>query len=96
MAASTAPAEDVGAARAVLRELCAAGADAALVVELAAEDGRVAPRLFAHEPGGLAPPALELTAFTAFAAAPGWHSADASTAQWLREGGAAGSLMIKL
>jgi PAS domain S-box-containing protein len=93
MAASTAPAEDLGAAHAVLRELCAAGADAALVVELAAEDGRVAPRLFAHEPAGLAPPALELTAFTAFAAAPGWHSADASTAQWLREG-AAGSFFV--
>jgi len=89
MAASTAAADDVRAAREVLGELVAAGAEAVLLVELAAENGRVAPRALVHEPAHLAPPVLDLAAFTALAHAPGWHRPDSGPAFAWDEAGAA-------
>ena len=94
MAASTAPAEDVGAAREVLRELFAAGAEAAFVIELAAEQGRVAPRRFVHEPARAAPPAVDLSTFTALAAAPGWHRPGAGPVVAFEEAGPPQSFFV--
>src|SRR5689334_13782733 len=94
MAASTAPAEDVGAAREVLRELFAAGAQAALIVELAAENGRVAPRPFVRAPMGPTTPSVDLAAFMTLAAAPGWHRPDSAPGLWGEDAGAAQGFFV--
>ncbi|HEY3498058.1 MAG TPA: ATP-binding protein [Polyangiaceae bacterium] len=80
MESNAAAAEDRRAVGEVIGGLIASGASAALLVELSAETGRLAPKPFVYEPAALTLPDLDLEAFIALARSPGWHREAAASA----------------
>jgi PAS domain S-box-containing protein len=77
MAVTTTSGESHGVTREILIELVQAGVFAALLLELAAEAGQIAPRIALTLPDRSAAPLVDLGAFTSLSGGPGWHAGGA-------------------